>query len=256
MNWPKITVVTPSFNQGVFLETTLRSILDQRYPNLELIVMDGGSSDNSIAILERYASQLDYWVSQRDNGQTDALAQGFNRATGDILCWLCSDDLHTPWTLREVAQFFLSQPEAQVVYGDSQWIDTGGRVLKPKKEHSFNRFIWMYDYNYLPQPSTFWRRGLYEAVGGLNPDFDLAMDADLWARFQERTPLYHVRRIWSQMRLYAQQKNQRLREKSDAEDLKIRQRYIGNEPHWSRVCKKVLAKGIRVTWKFTTGCYW
>lgn len=256
MSLPRISVVTPSFNQGQYLEMALRSVLDQGYPNLELIVMDGGSTDESKKVLERYAPRLDHWESQPDNGQTDALAKGFERSTGDILCWLCSDDLHKPWTLHQVAEFFVANPGAQVVYGDAEWIDGGGRLLKPKKEHHFNRFIWMYDYNYLPQPSTFWRRELYETVGGLDPAFDLAMDADLWARFQERTRLFHVQRIWSQMRLYREQKNQRLRRQSDAEDRQIRERYIGDEPRWSRLGKKMLAKGIRIGWKLSTGCYW
>lgn len=218
--------------------------------------MDGGSTDNSVQILERYSPQISYWVSQTDNGQTDALVKGFARATGDIFCWLCSDDLQMPWTLHEVAEFFGSEPEAQVVYGDSEWIDVRGRVLRPKKEHSFNRFIWFYDYNFLPQPSTFWRRELYEASGGLNPAFDLAMDADLWARFQERTRLFHVRRVWSQMRLYPEQKNQRLRERSNQEDAIIRRRYVGDEWPLVRSCKKLLAKAMRISWKLATGCYW
>jgi glycosyltransferase involved in cell wall biosynthesis len=256
MAWPKITVVTPSYNQAEFLEATLKSVLEQAYPNLEYIVIDGGSTDGSVEILERYSHHFSYWVSETDRGQTDALIKGFARASGDILCWLNSDDLFEPWTLTEVATFFQQQGSARVVYGDATVIDRDGRLVRFKKEHSFNRFIWMYDHNYINQTSTFWCRSIYEEVGGLDPAFDLAMDADLWIRFASVAPLYHVRRRWSRFRLYRAQKNQRLRQSSDQEDLTIRRRYLGREPSWSRKMKWVAAKGTRVAWKLMTGCYW
>lgn len=256
MEWPKITVVTTSYNHHRFIEETLQSVLNQEYPRLEYIVIDGGSTDGSVDIIRRYAGRLSYWVSEPDRGQTDALIKGLSKATGDILAVLNSDDLYEPWTLREVASFFLGDPRANAVYGDATWIDVNGQVIKQKKEHSFNRFIWIYDHNFIPQPSTFWRRDLYEKVGGLNPSFDLAMDADLWIRFAEVSAIHHVRRIWSRIRRYPGQKNQRLRGKSDLEDLAIRCRYgLGVEPLWSRRAKKILAKGMRVTWKVVTGCY-
>jgi glycosyltransferase involved in cell wall biosynthesis len=256
MRWPKITIVTPSYNQARFLEATLRSIHDQGYPNLEHIVIDGGSTDGSVEILRRFEDKLAYWVSEPDRGQTDALIKGFSRATGEILAWLNSDDLYEPHTLWEVADFFSRHPEVQFVYGDALWIDTEGRVLKPKKEIAFSRFIWLYDHNYIPQPSSFWRREIYEAVGGLDPRFDLAMDADLWIRFAEKTKLVHVRRVWSRMRLYPEQKNQRLRAISDQEDEIIRSRYLSQESLWLRRAKRLLAKGLRVSWKLVRGCYW
>lgn len=256
MKWPKITVVTPSYNQARFLEATLRSIHDQRYPNLEHIVIDGGSTDESVEIIRKFEDRLAYWVSEPDQGQTDALIKGFSRATGDILAWLNSDDLYEPQTLWEVAEFFTAHPEVQFVYGDALWIDVEGRVLKPKKEIPFNRFIWLYDYNYIPQPSAFWRRELYEEVGGLDRQFDLAMDADLWIRFAEKTKPVHVRRIWSRMRLYPEQKNQRLRAISNQEDETIRKRYLPNEAAWRRRLKKLVAKSMRVGWKLVLGCYW
>ncbi|MGC8876987.1 glycosyltransferase family 2 protein [Thermus sp.] len=255
MKWPKITVVTPSYNQARFLEATLRSVHDQGYPNLEHIVIDGGSTDGSVEIIRKFEDRLAYWVSEPDKGQTDALIKGFSRATGEILAWLNSDDLYEPRALWEVAEFFARHPDVQFVYGDALWIDTEGRILKPKKEIPFNRFIWFYDHNYIPQPSAFWRRELYEAVGGLDPRFDLAMDADLWIRFSERTRPVHVRRIWSRMRLYPEQKNQRLRAVSNQEDEIIRKRYLLDEPSWRRRVKRLLAKGMRVGWKLVWGCY-
>jgi len=248
--------VTPSFNQAEYLEKTILSVLDQGYPNLEYIVMDGGSSDGSAEIIERYSEHLAYWTSQPDGGQTAALAKGFERTTGDIQGWLCSDDLHEPHTLKEVAETFARNPGWRVVYGDSHWIDDRGNPLAPKKEIAFNRFIWMYDYNYLPQPSTFWRRSLYEEVGGLDPGYNLAMDADLWARFAERARLHHVPRPWSRMRYYPEQKNLRLRDRSNEEDAAIRTRYLPDEPRWKRRSKGLAAKTLRVGLKLRRRAYW
>jgi glycosyltransferase involved in cell wall biosynthesis len=254
--WPKISIVIPSYNQGQFIEKTLRSLIDQHYPNLELIVIDGGSNDTSVEIIRRYADHMAYWVSEPDQGQTHALIKGFQRSTGEIQGWLCSDDLHERWTLTEVARFFEGHPAAQVVYGDSSWIDINGWPIRPKREHAFNRFIWTYDYNYIPQPSTFWRRDLYERVGGLDIAFDLAMDADLWIRFADVTRLHHVRRYWSRMRFYPEQKTTARKADSRREYYQGRRRYIGDEPHYALKVKWGLAKSARVAWKLATGCYW
>ena len=254
MTHPKISIVTCSYNQAKFLEKTIRSVLDQGYSNLEYIVIDGGSDDGSDDILRRYESYLAYWVSEPDQGQTDALIKGFRRATGDICCWLCSDDLHEQGTLVEVAEFFRLEPRARVVYGDSMWIDADDNVVASKREHAYSRFIWMYDHNFIPQPSTFWRRDLYEEVGGLNPNFDVAMDADLWARFAEVTKIYHVTRPWSRMRYYPEQKVRRLRAKSLEEDHIIRARYRPHFPlvdHGLYIC----AKTLRISRKLLAGCY-
>jgi glycosyltransferase involved in cell wall biosynthesis len=256
LGWPKISVVTPSFNQGQYIEATIRSVLEQDYPNLEYIIMDGGSTDNTVEVIEKYSEHLAYWVSEPDEGQTDALIKGFDRASGDIFCWLCSDDLFENRTLREVAEVFGEHPDWQVVYGDSFWIDADGRPIRFKKEIPFIRFIWMYDHNYLPQPSTFWRRGIYEEVGGLDARMKLAMDGDLWIRFAERTELHHVPRAWSRMRYYPEQKNLRLRAKSDEEDALIRSRYLPDEPPWLRRLKWVPAKGLRIALKLARGAYW
>lgn len=252
---PSITVVTPSFNQGRFLTETMESIHGQHYPDLEHIIIDGGSEDESLSIIRNYEDRLSYWVSEPDKGQTDALIKGFARSQGDIQCWLNSDDLFEPGALAQVGVFFARHPQVDFVYGNSTWIDEHSQVIKPKREHGFSRFIWMYDHNFIPQPSAFWRRRLYERVGGLDPQFDLAMDADLWIRFADVTKPCHVSSFWSRMRFYGEQKNTRLRSRSSLEGKAIRSRYLHPRSHKEVALKSAAARSLRVLWKLGSGCY-
>lgn len=253
---PKISVIVPSFNQAKYLEMTLLSILDQNYPNLELIVIDGGSSDESPAIIRKYEKRITFWCSEPDGGQTQGIMKGFSHATGEILCFLNSDDLFEPSALQEVGDYFLKHPNVDAVYGNSLWIDTVGKALRVQKEIPFSKFIWLHTYNYIPGMSMFWRRSIYDKAGGLNPEFQLAFDADLWIRFSDHGTIKHVARQWSRMRFYPEQKNRRLREQSDREDMMIRSRY------WKHSAKPLtyylqckLAIAIRIVWKFISGCY-
>lgn len=221
---PDISIVTCSYQQGRFLDATMRSVLDQRYINVEYIVIDGGSTDNSPDIIEMHAESLAYWVSEPDAGQTSALIKGFQHSTAEIQGWLCSDDLLLPGALKTVALFFASNPDIDAVYGDSLWIDSAGHYLRPKKEIGFNRFTFLFDHNYISQPSMFWRKRLYDKVNGLDASFNLAMDADLWERFSRHTKIAHIPQYLSCMRYYPEQKTRALRPKGIIEDRKIRQR--------------------------------
>lgn len=251
----RISVVTPSFNQAEWIEETLRSVANQGYSDIEHIVIDGGSTDGTLGILERFKPTLSYVQSQPDGGQTDALIQGFGRATGDVMAWLNSDDLYEPGTLVEVADHFRRHPEDRFIYGDATWVDRHGVVLRRQREVGFNRFIWLRTYNYIPQPSTFWRRDLYEEVGGLDPSFDLAMDSDLWIRFAERTVPRHIPRLWSRMRSYPEQKNVRLRAESDVEDERIRRR-CGVPVGRIGQTERLVARAARIVIRTRTGAYW
>lgn len=252
---PRISVVTCSYQQGAFLEATLRSVLDQGYPDLEYIVMDGGSHDGSAEIIERHADRLAYWISAKDEGQTDALARGFDRATGDVMGWLCSDDLLLPGALEQVGRYFSTHPEVEVVYGDALWIDERGSPIRTKKEMGFNRFIFLFDHNYLPQPSVFWRRSLYDRVGGLDRAFDLAMDGDLWERFSRVTRIAHTRGYWSGLRRYAAQKTQALRPRGREEDAVLRARSAFGRSDLAHALLHPVARINRIATRLALGCY-
>jgi len=253
---PRISVIVPSFNQAKYLELTLRSILDQNYPELELIVIDGGSKDESPAIIRKYEQYMKFWCSEPDGGQTQGIIKGFAHATGEILCFLNSDDLFEPGALHEVGRYFTQHSEVDAVYANTLWIDADGKPLRKQKEIPFNRFIWLYTYNYIPGMSMFWRRTIYDKVGGLNPAFKLAFDADLWIRFSDHGAIGHVARQWSQMRFYAEQKNRRLREQSDREDMLIRSRYWKHNAMPSTYyLRRKIAISLRILWKLVSGCY-
>ena len=255
-DYPTISIVTCSYQQARFLEATMRSVMGQDYPALDYIVMDGGSKDGSREIIERHAGALSYWVSEPDEGQTDALIKGFKRAQGEVLGWLCSDDLLLPGALEAVGTFFRDHPEVDAVYGDALWIDAEGQPLRAKREMGFNRFVYLHDHNYIPQPSMFWRRSLYEAVGGLDTRFNLAMDSDLWDRFAARTKIAHMPRYLSCMRYYPEQKTRHLRPAGEIEDALIRRRSSALarltvlEPLWHAG-----ARGLRLVQKGLSGGY-
>lgn len=255
---PKISIVTCSYQQGRTLDATIRSVLDQNYPALEYIVIDGASHDQSLEVIRRHGHALSGWVSEPDQGQTHALIKGFARSTGALQGWLCSDDLLVPGALRQVADFFARHADVDAVYGDALWIDAEGRYLRPKREMGFNRFALLFDHNYIAQPSMFWRASLYRKVGGLDPRFDLAMDSDLWERFSQHTRIAHVPAWWSCMRDYPGQKTRSQRARSLAEARAIARRSaLGNlaEVQPLRSALRAVARLVRVGAKFAAGGY-
>ena len=252
---PSISLVTCSYQQARYLEATIQSVLEQDYPSLEYAVIDGDSTDGSVDVIRRYQSHLADWVSEPDRGQTDALIKGFDRTTGEIMGWLCSDDLLLPGALQAIGEYFARNPRAMAVYGDALWIDGDGRYLRAKREIPFNRFVFLHDHNYIPQPSMFWRRSLYRNVGGLNRDFNLAMDGDLWDRFAEHGAIEHLPRYLSCMRCYPEQKTRALRPQARAENAALRIRRRGAFGEYFQPLLYPCAKALRVAIKAFSGTY-
>ena len=252
---PRISIVTCSYQQGRFIEATLRSVLEQGYPNLEYLVIDGGSSDQSVEVIRRHEARLAHWVSEPDAGQTDALAKGFARSTGEIMGWLCSDDLLLPGALEAVGRYFADHPEVECVFGDALWIDATGALLRPKKEMPWSRLVFLFDHNYLAQPSVFWRRRLFDAAGGLQRQWNLAMDADLWLRFARLSRPVHLPQYLSCMRYYPEQKTRSMKPAGRQEDEALRQREAPALASLPRPMVRVLARGMRFVLKAASGGY-
>jgi len=197
-----VSIVTPSFNQGQFLETTMRSVLAQDYPNIEYIVVDGGSKDNSPEIIRRYADRLAWWVSEPDKGQTDALNKGFSHASGEILAWLNSDDTYQPGAVAEAVAYLQDHPDVSMVYGDANYIDAEGQVIgRFPAAQTDNRRL-RQGYVHVPQQATFFRGDLWRKVAPLDPSFYFAMDYDLWVRLSRLGPPAYVPRLWANFRLH------------------------------------------------------
>ena len=211
-----MSIVTPSYNQGQFIEETIRSVLLQGYPNLEYIIIDGGSMDGSVDIIRKYEPWLAHWVSEPDDGQSAAINKGFVRSTGDIIAWLNSDDFYEPGTLQCIGQYFADAPSIDVVYGDDRTLRQDGSIIEARQSREFdlNSLLVM---NYIPQPSTFIRRSAIEEKNLVDEKFHYIMDWDLLIRLALRVQVRYVPKILSSMHFHPQAKTVAVRECFNAE---------------------------------------
>lgn len=239
---PRVSIVTPSFWQAAFIERTLKSVIDQQYPNLEYIVQDGDSGDGTREILERYADRLTAWDSSPDGGQAHAINRGFARATGEIMAWLNSDDILLPGALAHVADYFSRHPDVDVVYGHRVLIDENdqeiGRWLLPA--HDDGVLSWA---DFVPQETLFWRRRIWERAGGkVDESFRFALDWDLLVRFREAGARFaRIPRFLGGFRVHAQQKTSASISDIGFQEMdRIRERILGRVPSQMEV-RKALA---------------
>ena len=231
--WPRISIVTPSFNQGQYIEETIRSVLLQNYPNLEYIVMDAGSTDGTRAVLERYAPWLSHWVSERDEGQSDAIARGFELASGDIIAWLGSDDLYLPGALKWVATAHIEQPDIGFICGEtnldqgvgsSAWSEFRYKNAKP----TFLRLIACGQI--IQQPGTFWTMQAYRATAGVDRELQFCMDYDLFIKLSKVSAASYVDHEVAWMRIHPEAKSARLNHVQRKESLAIVERELRARP--------------------------
>jgi glycosyltransferase involved in cell wall biosynthesis len=199
----KVSIVTPSFNQARYIEATIRSVLDQDHPSLEYIIVDGGSTDGAVDVIRKYADKLAWWVSEKDNGQTDALNKGFSQATGEILAWMNSDDTYEPGAVAAAVDYLTKHPEVGMVYANTNFIDEKNRVIGRFHAAQTDYRRLRQGYVHIPQQATFFRADLWRQVGPLDPDFYFAMDYDLWVRLAKLAPFaYLPGQTWANFRLH------------------------------------------------------
>lgn len=236
---PRITVITPSYNQASFLEYTIQSVLKQDYSNLQYGIVDGCSTDGSIQIINRYRRQLDFAIVEKDEGQTDAINKGLHKADGEIVCFLNSDDTFTPNSLRAVGEYFHDHPDHDWIMGNCMATDAGGNFLEQLKAtpvddlaHALIRhkpFV-------MPQPSIFWRKKLTDELGKFDRELEYTMDFEMWCRFLANGVQLHVLdRNLSTYRLHDDSKTVALRDRQTRDHIEVERRYATYLPLKQRV---------------------
>ncbi|KPF46972.1 beta-1,6-glucanase [Rhizobium sp. AAP43] len=247
---PRVSLVTPSFRQGHYLGETIRSVLGQNYHNLEYFIEDGGSDDNTLEVLKTYESQLSGWISEPDKGQSHAINKGFKRTSGDLMGWLNSDDLLLPGAIETVVRYFADHPEVDVVYGNRIIVDENGfeigRWIMPGHDSSI--LSWA---DYVPQETLFWRREIWEKVGGqIDESFRFAMDWDLLVRFRDAGAKFaHIPRFMGAFRIHQQQKTSaEISEIGFQEMNRIRQRIHGHVPTQQQIHKAMVPFLLKHIW--------
>lgn len=230
---PKISVITPTYNQGNFIEGTINSVINQNYPNLEYIVLDGGSTDGILEILEKYNKHL-IWKSEKDNGQSDAINKGFQRASGDIFSFINSDDTYEPGALLKVGEYFSTNPYAKWVTGYCRVINENDKEIRRfitlyknfwLNCHSYSSLLLL---NYISQPATFWRKNLVKSVGSFNESLHYSMDYDFSLRVGQKHQLYLIQDYLANFRIHKSAKS-RLEREYFNEDYKVASEYAVNK---------------------------
>jgi glycosyltransferase involved in cell wall biosynthesis len=204
-NLPKVSIVTPSYNQAEFLEKTILSVVNQDYPDIEYIIIDGGSTDGSQEIIKKYSDKIASWVSEKDNGQSDAINKGFKKCTGDIVAWINSDDLYTAGAVASVVKYFTEHPDVDMVHGNIDFIDGGGKFLSNVKTRDFT-LPQLIITNRISQPSVFFKRKIFDEIGYLDEWYHYIMDYDFWIRVAIKFNIRHIGTTVAQFRLHGQSK--------------------------------------------------
>ena len=240
-SWPKISIVTPSYNQGQFLERTILSVLNQNYPNLEYIIIDGGSTDGSVEIIKKYEKYLAYWVSEKDDGQTHAINKGFQKSTGEILAYINSDDTYNPGAFLKISEAVNKNPKADLVFGNVIYTDAYDNKLGECRFVKFDFTTLIYEGGNLHQPGAFWTRKIYDKVNGFNSNYIFCMDFDFFCRVAEKGNMVHARDFLANFRIHENAKSSTIDSIGRTEHEEIARRYRKNNicfmKYKRRVCQ-------------------
>jgi glycosyltransferase involved in cell wall biosynthesis len=201
-----VSIITPSYNQAKYLEQTIQSVLNQDYKKIEYIVIDGGSNDGSIDIIKKYQDKFAYWISEKDNGQADAINKGFAKANGEVIAWLNSDDYYLPNTISQVVKTFEENPDVVLIYGNMLAVDENGKTFNilNYKQLSLEDLIC---FQIIGQPAVFFRSSALQKTNGLNLDFHFLLDHLFWIELAQHGKILHVNQTWSAARYHAEAKN-------------------------------------------------
>lgn len=228
--WPRISIVTPSFNQADFIEETIRSILLQGYPNLEYMIMDGGSTDGSKKIIGKYALWLSYWVSEPDRGQSNAINKGWDKESGEICAWLNSDDIYEMNAFRLAAEYFAAHEDIDMIYGNCQVIDENGVFQEEAPKMEFDLKALVCNKWFISQPATFIRKQALEKAGRVNEDLHLVMDWELFLRIAlTGSNIAYYPKPLARFRIWSNAKTPSQAVKSSREKLEVLDTVFSNE---------------------------
>src|SRR5512143_1781416 len=243
---PKVSIITPSFNQGRFLEASIRSVLAQTYPSIEYIVVDGGSKDESVEIIKKYEQHFSWWVSEKDKGHADALNKGFAHATGEILAWLNSDDVYYPNAVAEAVAVLQQHPEVGMVYGDADLIDNSGAKIGQFASRQTDYRRMLRGSVHIPQATTFFRSDLWKQVGPLDLSLFFSFDYDLWVRISKVSQVLYVPRLWAQFRIHDDGKTIVNDDRCYPDMLRVLKREGGGWLSWLRL--RMIARKLLYSW--------
>jgi len=225
----KISIITPSFNQGKYLKRTILSVLNQGFTNLEFMIFDGGSDDDSVEVIEQFQPHVAHWVSEPDRGQAHAVNKGLERAKGDVIGWLNSDDIYYPGALDTVAAYFQEHPDCMFVYGKANYIDPNDRVIGPYRTRKWS-YSALTRNCYICQPSVFFRRSVVDRFGVLDESLQYCMDYEYWLRCGKLAPFTYLDVTLSASRLYPENKTLSSRPQILEEACAMLQRTLGHVP--------------------------
>ena len=223
-----VSIVIPSYNQAGFLEASLRSVLEQDYPEIEVLLVDGGSTDGSLEIIRKYADRLAWWVSEKDGGHADALNKGFAHARGEIFAWLNSDDTYYPGAVSEAVAYLQAHPEVGMVYADADLTDKDGRIIGRFASRPTDYRRLLRGSVHIPQATTFYRAEVWRRLGPLSLELFFSFDYDMWVRFAKVSRLQYLPRRWATFRLHDEGKSVRNDDLCYPDMLKVHERETGH----------------------------